>query len=1052
MRQSVGRFVSGLVLIVGVSAGTGLGAALLAPGVAGATTTFTVNDTADYPVTGGVGGGTTTCTSTNVVDETNTCTLRAAIQASENLGESTIIDLPDPTTVEFDPASTYSVESTNGQLDVNDNGNTVTIDGADQSTTVIQAQCTGVGCDVTTRVLKIESGTTADISDVTVEDGDPSGGNGAGILECGVMTLTDSTVTGNTASDSGGGVEVSNGGSATLDDDTVSDNSAGDEGGGGVASDAESTNAQALTLSGTTVTGNTSVGNGGGVLIFGDNTLSDVVTLENSTVSDNTVADEETGAGIAQEAESTLNVTGSTISGNGPTEGENVDIEGGGASLEGTGSADTFTNDTIDGDNQAYSGAGVYINNVDPTFTGGSISGNTAASDGGGVYIEDGTDTFSGGSITNNTADSEGGGIAIEGGTNTFTNETIEGNTAGVAATDNGNGGGIYVDDGTSTFDDDTVNDNNAIWVSGDDAYGGGLDVSGESAVTFTGGSLDSNLAYGGGGFAIFSGTINVSQADISSNHVTEGAAGVLLDGGTTSIAQSTISNNAVTEEIGITEFVGDGGGIVSDFCNPLTLTNDTIANNSAPLLGGGYFGTACSDTSSGYSTTFLFDTISGNSAGEGGGNINTDDESTLDIGNSIVANGVSGGVEADNCTFSDGGALTSHGYNLIDDSTCGTPGTGDIIGQNPQLGALGDNGGPTQTEVPADASPAVGAVPAGVCSSSGVGTDQRGDARGAGNDGSCTIGAVEVTQAPPAYNPNGYRLVADEGGIFDFGLNFNGSLANNHLNAPIVDIANAPGPNGYLMVGSDGGVFALGGANFYGSLGSVSLPAPIAAIAATPSEDGYWLASRTGTIYHFGDTPSLPAVQLPPGAHIVGMASDNTGKGAWLVDQFGDVYAEGDANYLGGMGGKHINAPVVGISALVSGAGYVLAGSDGGVYDFGVGFYGSVPGSLKPGASLVAPIVGIALDALGPRLLARRRRRRGLQLRRRPLLGLDLHHGPERAPQRAHRRGPASRLRTGLSRAGPGPAPAPGSGGSAGRAQPVSARASMHRPLVRAL
>ena len=993
MRQSIGRFISGLVLIAGVSAGAGLGAALVAPGVAGATTTFTVNDTADFPVVGGVGGGTTTCTSTNVIDDTNTCTLRAAIQASENLAESTIIDLPDPTGVEFDAGPAYSVESTNGQLDVNDNGNTVTIDGAGQGSTVIEAQCTGVACTVSTRVLKIESGTTADISGVTVEDGDPSGGNGAGILECGIMTLTDSTVTDNTASDSGGGVEVSNGGSATLDDDTVSDNSAGDEGGGGVASDAESTNAQALTLSGTTVTGNTTVGGGGGVLIFGEGTLSDVVTIENdSTVSDNSVADEETGAGIAQETESTLNVTGSTISGNGPTEGENVDIEGGGAYLAGEGSADTFTNNTTS-DNQAYDGAGVYVYEVDPTFSGDTISDNTAASDGGGVYLQDGTNTFtgvtirdntapsegggayiadgtntfSGGSFTDNTADSQGGGIAIEGGTNSFTNETVEDNTAGVAATDNGNGGGIYVDDGTSTFNDDTVNDNNATWVSGDDAYGGGLDVTGESTVTFTGGSLDSNLAYGGGGFAIFSGTINVSQADISSNHVTEGAAGVLLDGGTTSITQSTISNNAVTEEIGITEFVGDGGGIVSDFCNPLTLTNDTIADNSAPLLGGGYFGTACTDPSSDNSTAFLFDTISGNSAGEGGGNINTDDESTLDIGNSIVANGVSGGVEGDNCTFSDGGTLTSHGYNLIDDSTCGTPGTGDIIGQNPQLGALGDNGGPTQTELPAYASPAVGAVPAAVCSANGVGADQRGDARGAGTNGSCTIGSVEVAQAaPPAYNPNGYRLAADEGGVFDFGLNFNGSLVANHLNAPIVGIANSPGPNGYLLVGSDGGVFALGGANFYGSLGGQSLPSPIAAIAATPSEDGYWLASQAGTISHFGNTPSLPAVQLPPGAHIVGMASDNTGKGAWLVDQLGDVYAEGDANYLGGMGGKHINAPVVGISALVSGAGYVLAGSDGGVYNFGVGFYGSVPGSLKVGQSLSAPIVGIALTHSG--------------------------------------------------------------------------------------
>ena len=60
-----------------------------------------------------------------------------------------------------------------------------------------------------------------------------------------------------------------------------------------------------------------------------------------------------------------------------------------------------------------------------------------------------------------------------------------------------------------------------------------------------------------------------------------------------------------------------------------------------------------------------------------------------------------------------------------------------------------------------------------------------RGVAHGAGANSTATIGAVEVGQ-----NFNGYRLVANEGGIFDFGLNYNGSLANNHLNAPIVGIA----------------------------------------------------------------------------------------------------------------------------------------------------------------------------------------------------------------------------------------------------------------------
>lgn len=308
---------------------------------------------------------------------------------------------------------------------------------------------------------------------------------------------------------------------------------------------------------------------------------------------------------------------------------------------------------------------------------------------------------------------------------------------------------------------------------------------------------------------------------------------------------------------------------------------------------------------------------------------------------------------------------FTSLGYNLIDDSTCGTAAGGDIVGQGAQLGTLQNKRGPTQTELPASTSPAVGAIPTAVCSGTGVTTDQRDVARGAGLNGSCTMGAVEVAVLP--FNPNGYRRVADEGGIFDFGLNFNGSLANNKLNAPIVGIANAPGVNGYVMAGADGGVFALGGANFYGSLGGQAIPSPIAAIAAPPSEAGYWLVAQNGKIYNYGSVPPLPAISLPPGTHIVGMASTSDGQGAWLTDQFGDVYAEGTAQYVGGLGGVQISKPIVGIAAAADGQGDVLVATDGGVFAYGTqGFYGSVPGSLKPGQSLTAPIVGIAVTHSG--------------------------------------------------------------------------------------
>jgi len=267
-------------------------------------------------------------------------------------------------------------------------------------------------------------------------------------------------------------------------------------------------------------------------------------------------------------------------------------------------------------------------------------------------------------------------------------------------------GGGVYINNGTNTFADDTVNGNEAVWVTGNTGYGGGLDVVG-GANTFTGGSIDGNSAYVGGGLYLEN-SITLSQVDISSNTASEAGGGIFdwTDGALETVTQSTISDNQVpTHAIGATSYLGDGGGILSNYCQDINLTNDTITGNSAPTLGGGFFSTNCSQPS-GISTTFEFDTISGNTSGSGGGNISTNDLSELGIAESIVANGVSGGIVGTNCTFSGGGTLTSQGDNLIDDSTCGTPAATDIIGQSAGLGTLANNGGPTQTLLPAATSP----------------------------------------------------------------------------------------------------------------------------------------------------------------------------------------------------------------------------------------------------------------------------------------------------------------------------------------------------------
>jgi hypothetical protein len=863
-----------MALVIGVGAGAGVTAALVTPSVAGATTTFTVNDAADWGVVGGYPGGDTTCTSTN--PDQPTCTLRAAIEASYNLGESTTIVLPNSEDVTYNALPAYYIESQNGQLEFG-GGATVTLEGAGQADTTIQATCTedDTSCPGDLRVMKVDTGTTADVSGVTIEDG--SKDNGGGILDCGTLNLSSSTVTNNTASVSGGGLELSSGGSATLDDDTVSDNStpsatSGSEatttGGAGIFLDGSLSSGENLTLNGTTVTQNTSSGNGGGVMIGGAGNTASVVDITDSHLDGNTLTgDDSFGGGLSQQALSTLTISGSTVSNNVPGEGDLA--YGTGLYLGGLSSPTTLTDDTISG-NQGDGAVGIYLAGAQTSITDSTISGNLSNSGGAGMYV-----------------------WGTSGTTTTITGSTFSGNVT----TDNNTG------------------------------------------------------------------------EDIER---------------------------------------GDGGGLLNDGsggCNPVTFVNDTIAGNSAAADGGGYLAINCGEEEGGAvkaaggagsvggagtagaalvphvtptaAATFQFDTVAGNSAGDsaGGGNIqvgtpDNPDDSAVTLQDSIVADGIVGGTPTTNCEINDGGTgtITSLGYNLIDDTTCGTAAAGDIIGQGAQLGALGDNGGPTNTELPATGSPAIGGVPAAVCTATGVTSDQRGNARGAGLNGSCTIGAVEVSvTAPPAVNLNGYRLVANEGGIFDFGLNFHGSLANNHLNAPIVGIANSPGYDGYLMAGGDGGVFALGGANFYGSLGGQTIPSPISAIAAPPAENGYWLVAQNGKIYNFGAVPALPALSVPSGAHIVGAASTQDGAGLWLTDNLGDVYAEGDALYEGGLGGVHLNAPIVGIAAAASGQGYVLAASDGGVFNYGTQhFFGSVPGSLAPGQKLTAPIVGIAVTHSG--------------------------------------------------------------------------------------
>jgi Ca2+-binding RTX toxin-like protein len=133
---------------------------------------------------------------------------------------------------------------------------------------------------------------------------------------------------------------------------------------------------------------------------------------------------------------------------------------------------------------------------------------------------------------------------------------------------------------------------------------------------------------------------------------------------------------------------------------------------------------------------------------GEGGGVQHTG-AGALTLRNTLVGNNRDGstgpGPKSNDCQ----GAVTSQGYNLVEDPTgCTGLVATDITGQNPQIGALTDNGGPTDTHAPRRQSPAVDAGNPAAPGSGGAAcetNDQRGANRPQGPR--CDIGSVELRQ-----------------------------------------------------------------------------------------------------------------------------------------------------------------------------------------------------------------------------------------------------------------------------------------------------------------
>ncbi|MFT4546778.1 MAG: hypothetical protein ACI8XO_003344 [Verrucomicrobiales bacterium] len=278
------------------------------------------------------------------------------------------------------------------------------------------------------------------------------------------------------------------------------------------------------------------------------------------------------------------------------------------------------------------------------------------------------------------------------------------------------------------------------LTISGGVANSGG-GILNDGSLNLTGITLSGNTAPGLGGGGItneFEGTVNLNACTVSGNRTGENAAfaGGILNYGTVIVEVSTFSGNSsggsgggAIFNYGILEInnssffrntanLSYGGAISNARPGKATISNSTIAGNSAGIGGGGIF--------NGASLILTNSTISGNMAGQsGGGGIYYNDfyeDSSVSLSSSIVAGNSGPEPEIRGASIIDlGGNLFATGETALE----------------PQLAPLADHGGTTMTMLPLPGSPAIDTGN----NNTGLGSDQRGRARqfGTGTDAGAT-------------------------------------------------------------------------------------------------------------------------------------------------------------------------------------------------------------------------------------------------------------------------------------------------------------------------
>jgi hypothetical protein len=316
-----------------------------------------------------------------------------------------------------------------------------------------------------------------------------------------------------------------------------------------------------------------------------------------------------------------------------------------------------------------------------------------------------------------------GHGIHIPAGVSvTLADLTITGGSTALS------GGGIY-NQGTLTL-------TNTI-ISGNKAPVGGGGIYNQGTLTLTNSTVAGNTAGSGGGI-LNQGTLMLTDSTVSGNTASINGGGGILNQGTLMLTRSTISGNTS----------GTFGGGIFNRGGTLTLINSTIASN---LATGNNQGNGGGISIYGGQVTMVFSTIYGNTTTQGGGIAIEDNTSGNLSGQLTLSDSLIAGNQAQ-VDPSIMGHLTTSGYNLIQGFTDATFNGPLALRQTDKFlknltdvkiaPLLQNNDGQTQTYALLPGSPLIDQIPAALCVSSGIFTDQRGVKRPQGV--ACDIGSYE--------------------------------------------------------------------------------------------------------------------------------------------------------------------------------------------------------------------------------------------------------------------------------------------------------------------